>query len=410
MKSDLDHLMAARELDAVVVSGAVHGNPAMYYLTNGAGLTRGTVVKKRGAEPLLIAAPMEREEALHAGMAVKLTTEYDYVGLLQAHQGEQLATDVAYYQRIFADQGIAGRVGFYGMADQGRAFVFLRALQAALPSLEVVGEYDTDLLTEARATKDAAEVARIREVGRRTVAIVAETVAFLQQHTAGHDETLRRADGSVLNVGDVHAHIRRLIALQGLEDPHGFTFSTGRDAGIPHSKGTLTRPMRLGESIVFDIFLCEAGGGYFFDMTRTFCLGYAPEAVARIHNDVRECIQQINAAVAVGEEARAYQRMTCDFFRERGHPTVADYPNTLEGYVHTVSHGLGLQVHEAPTFRDVASNTARLQPGHVFTVEPGLYYPDEGMGCRLEDVLWIADNGQVHNLTEYPYELLIPLD
>ncbi len=409
MKSDLDHLMAARELDAVVVSGAVHGNPAMYYLTNGAGLTRGTVVKKRGAEPLLIAAPMEREEALHAGMAVKLTTEYDYVGLLQAHQGEQLATDVAYYQRIFADQGIAGRVGFYGMADQGRAFVFLRALQAALPSLEVVGEYDTDLLTEARATKDAAEVARIREVGRRTVAIVAETVAFLQQHTAGHDETLRRADGSVLNVGDVHAHIRRLIALQGLEDPHGFTFSTGRDAGIPHSKGTLTRPMRLGESIVFDIFLCEAGGGYFFDMTRTFCLGYAPPEVEEAYRDVYECVEEMNASFEVGQETKYYQRKTCEFFETRDHPSIGSDSQTESGYVHSLGHGVGLAIHEEPFFGDTPTNTSVIEAGHVFTCEPGLYYPERGFGVRLEDVIWIDPEGGVHNLTDYPKELVVDL-
>ena len=43
-------------------------------------------------------------------------------------------------------------------------------------------------------------------------------------------------------------------------------------------------------------------------------------------------------------------------------------------------------------------------------VEPGLYYPERGMGCRLEDVLWIGEDGNMHNLTQYPYDLVIPMD
>jgi hypothetical protein len=70
VKQDLDRLMEERGLDAAFVSGAVHGNPAMYYMTNGAGLTRGLVIKKRGEEPLLLCWPMEREEAAASGLSV----------------------------------------------------------------------------------------------------------------------------------------------------------------------------------------------------------------------------------------------------------------------------------------------------------------------------------------------------
>ncbi len=410
MKRDLDRLMEAHHLDAILVSGHVSGNAPLYYLVNGVPLTRAKVVKRLGEEPHLIVSPMERELAEVVGYPIILETRYGYRELLQEHGGDLLAAAVAYYHRIFDDLGVKGRVGCYGLHDQGASYVLLKALDENLPDVEIVGELGTTLMDEVRATKSADEVARIRAVGRRTVEIVRRVVDFLRAHTVGDDETLRRADGAVLTVDDVHRYIRHLLAQQGLIAPIGFIFSTGRDAGIPHNQGTLEAPIRLGESIVFDIYPCESDGGYFFDMTRTFCLGYAPEAVRRIHRDVLDALRYVQACLAAGEPARRYQQMTSDFLRARGHPTTADDPQTLRGYVHTLGHGLGLDIHEAPFFSDTPDNTTILKPGHVFTTEPGLYYPDEGYGCRLEDVIWIDEEGTVHNLTDYPYDLVIPMD
>lgn len=410
MKSDLDRLMAERGLDALVVQGAVHGNPPLYYLLNGAGLTQALVIKKRGAEPQVIVNPMEREEAAQIPYPQILSTRYDYTGLLRAHHGDQRAAWVAYLRRICEDLGVRGRVGFYGMMEAGAAYTLLTALAEAAPEIEVVGELEDNVILAARTTKDTSEIARIREVGRRTIEVIQQTVAFLQAHRVGTDETLRREDGEVLTVGEVHEHIRHWIALQGLEDPEGFIFATGRDAGIPHSKGTAERPMKLGESIVFDIFPREAGGGYFFDMTRTFSLGYAPEPVAQLHRDVLKCSQAVKAQLAVGAPIRNFQPLTCEFFQARGHPTPADSPNTMQGYVHSLGHGVGLNLHELPFLRDAPQDEAVFEPGHVFTIEPGLYYPERGMGCRIEDVMCIDEHGVVQNLTPYPYDLVIPME
>ena len=409
MKSDIDQLMAARQLDAIMVRGKVLGNPPLYYMLNGVHLTSAVVIKKRGEMPNLIAGPMDRASAAEVGYPVTLTTRYDYGGLLREHEGDELAATVSYYQRLFDDFGVTGRVGCYGYLDQGYAFAFLRALDAAITDVEIVGEVEADLLQVARATKDADEVARIREVGKRTTNVVRQTVAFLQSHTVDDEERLRTVSGKVLTVGDVHAQINRLIAEQDLEDPEGFIFSTGRDAGIPHSRGRQAAEMRLGEPIVFDIFPREVGGGYFYDLTRTFCLGYAPEAMTRLHTDVTDCLKALIAAVRPGEAARHYQQMTCSFLHDRGHPTIDEDRETQQGYVHGIGHGVGLDVHEAPRFFDNANNTTQLKPGHLFAVEPGLYYPDQGMGCRVEDVLWIAEDGTVQDLTDFPYDLVVPM-
>ena len=407
MKQDLDRLMEERGLNAALVGGAVHGNPAMYYMTNGAGLTGGFVLKKRGEEPVLLCWPMEREEAAASGLTVVNLGRYDFVSILR-ETGNQLAATVELYRRIFADLGVSGRVGFYGLQDRGRAWVLLNALDTQLEGIEVYGDFDVTLIDAARATKDFTEAERIQEVGRRTCAVVTRTIEFLQAHRV-KDEVLVQADGTPLTIGRVHEEINRFLAEQGLEDPEGFIFSIGRDAGIPHSKGRPDDVVALGKTIVFDIFPREAGGGYFFDMTRTFCLGYAPPEVEKAYRDVYECQQSIIEAYEVGAEARRYQQMTCEFFEGRGHPTIASDTKTEVGYVHTVGHGLGLAIHEEPRFADVPTNTDVLKPGHVFTCEPGLYYPDRGFGMRIEDVLWIDPEGTVHNLTEFPKELVMEM-
>ncbi|MFQ6101217.1 MAG: M24 family metallopeptidase [Anaerolineae bacterium] len=407
MKQDLDHLMKERGLDAALVSGAVHGNPAMYYMTNGVGLTQGWVLKKRGEKPVLLCWPMEREEAIASGLTIVNLGKYDFISILR-EMGDQLAAAVELYRRVFADLGVSGRVGFYGLADHGRAWVLLNALNTQLENIEVYGDFDVTLIDAARATKDLAEAERIREIGRRTCDIIGWTVEFLKSHRV-KEEVLVQGDSTPLTIGRVREEINRLIAEQRLEDPEGFMFAIGRDAGIPHNKGNPEDVVALGKTIVFDIFPCEAGGGYFADVTRTFCLGYAPPEVEKAYQDVYECAEKLIGAYEVGIEARRYQQMTCEFFESRGHPTIASDSRTEVGYVHSLGHGLGLAVHEEPRFGDVPSNTDVLKPGHVFTCEPGLYYPGRGFGIRIEDDLWIDAEGVVHNLTDFPKELVVEM-
>jgi Xaa-Pro aminopeptidase len=399
--------MEKRDLDALVVTGTAHGNPAMTYMVNGAHVTRGWVVQKRGEEPVLLCSSIERDEAAASGLPVVNLNRYDFLSILR-QEADRLSATVELYRRIFADLGVTGRVGFYGQADLGRAWLLLDTLNAELDNVTVFGDFETTLIDEARGTKDAKEAQRIEEMGRRTCRIVERTIDFLRSHDVKED-TLVRGDGAPLTIGRVHQEIRRFICEEHVEDPEGFIFSIGRDAGVPHSKGRAEAVVALGQTIVFDIFPCEPGSGYFFDMTRTFCLGYAPPEVERAYQDVKQCVQMLIDAYAVGQEARRYQQMTCEFFEERGHPTVANDSQTEAGYVHSVGHGLGLAIHEEPRFSDNPSNTDVLQPGHVFTCEPGLYYPERGYGIRIEDVIWIDDDGRVRNLTDFPKELVIEI-
>jgi Xaa-Pro aminopeptidase len=88
---------------------------------------------------------------------------------------------------------------------------------------------------------------------------------------------------------------------------------------------------------------------------------------------------------------------------------VKETPQTEVGFVHGLAHGLGLDVHEAPRFSRDATERDVLRAGSVVTIEPGLYYPERGLGCRLEDAVYVRPDGAMEVLAPYPLDLVIPL-
>jgi len=261
---------------------------------------------------------------------------------------------------------------------------------------------------EARATKDPAEIEEIRKIGRITVDVVSKVQEYLsEQEVVG--KTLVKDDGSPLTIGDVKALINLWLAEAGAENPESTIFAIGRDGGIPHSGGTPDDPIELGKAIVFYIFPCQAGGGYFYDFTRTWCLGYAPDEIQEAYNQVKSVYDQVVSELELGVHAASYQERTCELFEEMGHATIRQNPAIEEGYIHSLGHGLGLNVHEKPWFGRKEDPTNNLRIGSVFTIEPGLYYPGIGFGIRLEDSWYVAEDGSFHKFVDYPMELVVPM-
>ncbi|MBC8504550.1 MAG: aminopeptidase P family protein [Chloroflexi bacterium] len=411
MKSDLDRLMKNHDLDAILVTGPAKHNPAMYYLTGGGHMTSAELIKARGDDPVLYYNPMERDEAAATGLMTKNLAEYNYKKLLKQAEGDSIKAQALRYQKMLSEQGIeSGRMAIYGKVDVGGGYALFSALQELIPDLEIVGEISRNsMLLDAMATKDESEVDHIRKMGKITTTVVGNVADFLTSHQA-KDEVLVDRQGEPLTIGDVKKRINLWLAMEGAENPEGTIFAIGRDAGVPHSSGNPDDLLRLGQTIIFDIFPCEAGGGYFYDFTRTWCLGYAPEDVQALYDDVYSVYQKIMAALKPGTPFNDYQNLTCDFFEARGHPTVKDNPTLQEGYVHSLGHGLGLHVHERPWSGSTATKNDILEPGVVVTIEPGLYYPEKGMGCRLEDTVWVTPKGKMEILAEYPLDLVLPIN
>lgn len=413
MRTDIDAIMQANEIDVLLVTGPAQHNPAMVYLTGGGHLTTADLIKKRGEPGVLFYNSMERDEAASAaaknGLVTRPYSDYPYNELFQEAGGDPTVASALRYRRMFADLGItAGRVAIYGQVEMRTAFPVMFELQRQMPEITLVGDIADVILGTAMFTKDDSEVERIREMGKITTAVVAKTADFLSQQAVRGD-MLVRPDGEPLTIGHVKGLINLWLAERGAENPEGTIFSIGRDAGVPHSSGSPKDIMRLGQTIVYDIFPCEAGGGYFYDFTRTWCLGFAPDDAQKLYDDVRSVFQTVKSELQVGARYYESQKRTCELFEALGHPTVASNPYTEEGYVHSLGHGVGLNIHERPFSSSVALPEDCLVPGVVTTIEPGLYYPERGMGVRLEDTFWVRPDGQFEVLVEYPYDFILPV-
>ena len=168
----------------------------------------------------------------------------------------------------------------------------------------------------------------------------------------------------------------------------------GRQACDPHERGHGL--LRANEPIVLDIFPRSQKTGYFGDITRTVVRGRANEAVKKLYDTVwrgqKIGFEKIRAGVPTADVHKAVQT----FFVQQGYKT-GRRDGRMEGFFHGTGHGLGLDIHEAP--RIGATSAGKLRPGHVVTVEPGLYYPEIG-GVRLEDVALVTGNG-AKNLTRF---------
>jgi Xaa-Pro aminopeptidase len=407
MKIDLDPLMRQNEIDAILVTGPAQHNPAMTYLTGGGHITQADLIQKAGEPAVLFHGMMERDEAARTGLQTRSYSLYPMGELLQEAGGDAFLAGVLRYQRMFQDAGLTrGRVALFGQVELGKGYSTFQALQQRLPDLSFDGHLREDILLQAMATKDSAEIERIRRMGQITVEVVGRTAETMRSSTLRGD-MLVTPQGEPLTIGRVKGLINLWLAELGAENPEGTIFAIARDAGVPHSSGTNSDVLRLGQTIVYDIFPCEAGGGYYYDFTRTWCLGYAPDEAYQLYEQVLSVYQAVVSEVRLNMPFWHAQRRTCELFEAQGHPTVLNTPETESGYIHSVGHGLGLRVHERP-FSGSASKD-RVLPGSVFTIEPGLYYPERGMGVRLEDTYYASPNDGMVRLAEYPMELVIPV-
>jgi Xaa-Pro aminopeptidase len=400
MRSDLDRVMAERELDWLVLIGTPAESPDIHHLVRGARVGHCYVLKRRGEEPFVVVGSMERDEARAAGLAY--ATLLDYGSAEVAAQGLPPLEQV---RRIFLNvlekHGVRGRTAFGGAGQVGSTFPLVHGALAARPEILLVEELDMPAATAARLTKSEDEVARIRSVARRTEEVVGAIVALLRSCRA-EKGVLVREGGAPLKIGDVKDRISLELAARRLDD-HGQTiFAAGREAGFPHSRGTETEPVPLGKTIIFDIFPQEKGGGYYFDFTRTFWIGAVPERVRQVYDAVAAAFDRAITTVRAGERTATADAAACDAFEERGFVTKRRDPRTEVGYCHSLGHGVGLEIHERPHLsirkgfdRDV------FIPGQVFTIEPGLYYPDEEIGVRIEDTLYLRPDGTLENLAAF---------
>ena len=159
-----------------------------------------------------------------------------------------------------------------------------------------------------------------------------------------------------------------------------------------HSDPT-DRAIRVGELLLFDFG--GKSGHYPADITRTFAVATPPDAqMATIYATVLAANEAGIRASKPGVAALEVDRAARQVIIDAGY---GDY------FTHRTGHGLGLDIHEPPFMR--AGNSQILEPGMVYTVEPGIYIPGIG-GTRIEDNIVITESG-AEVLTNFPKTLQV---
>ena len=164
------------------------------------------------------------------------------------------------------------------------------------------------------------------------------------------------------------------------------------NAADPHHVTDNSRGRR-GDCVVLDI-----GGrkdDYCSDMTRTVFLGEVSDRQREIYEIVKEANLRGIAAAKPGNRMCDVDKAARDYITEKGFGKC---------FTHRTGHSIGLEVHEAGDVSAV--NEAVIRPGQCFSVEPGIYIPEEGIGVRIEDLVLITEAG-CEVLNHYPKDLTV---
>ena len=260
-------------------------------------------------------------------------------------------------------------------------------LEGALAGSGVTLCRTSGLVESFRQVKDEHELATLREAGRRISGVMTEMLSGL---------------GTGRREREVAADVDWAIRRAGFEGPAFETIvAAGPNTALPHA--------RPGDRVLApgDLVLLDFGGiynGYCVDLTRVASLGSPDPAAVSWHEAVGAAHAAALAAVRPGVWVSAVDTAARAVLERRG---------LGAAFGHGTGHGFGVEVHEAPRVgkRRPAVGSGddledlRLEPGMVFTVEPGVYLPGRG-GVRLEDDLEVTADGY-ELLTDVPLDLLV---
>jgi len=258
----------------------------------------------------------------------------------------------------------------------------LLALQAAVPGAD--WSPASTVTSPIRAVKDATELAALRAAGAAADRVAAELQA-----------------GAVGLVGrresDVSAELGARLVAEGHAQVNFAIVGSGPNAASPHHEPG-DRVIGPGETVV-----CDFGGtlsldgevGYCSDITRTVVTGDPSVEVLECYEVLRAAQEAAVRSAAAGVPAEAVDRVAREVIEASG---------LGHRFVHRTGHGIGIEEHEDPYL--VAGNATRLQPGHAFSVEPGIYLPGR-FGMRLEDIVVIGEDGVPESLNRADHALTV---
>ncbi len=235
----------------------------------------------------------------------------------------------------------------------------------------------TGLVEGLRAVKEPAEIAAI--------AAAIELTDRAYEHVVG---LLRPGLTEKQVAWEIEKYMREHGAEGMAFDP---AVAAGPNSAVPHHSPT-DRPIQAGEPVWID---CGARlAGYCGDLTRSFCLGHADARFRQVYDLVLRAQETAEAGLRAGLTGVEGDALARDVIAAAGYG---------EAFGHSLGHGIGLAVHEAPRVSRLSAEP--LAAGMVTSVEPGVYLPGWG-GVRIEDVTVIEEGGN-RVLTRAPKQSII---
>jgi Xaa-Pro aminopeptidase len=195
----------------------------------------------------------------------------------------------------------------------------------------------------------------------------------------------------------VSARIAALLIEEGHQQVNFAIVGSGPNAASPHHEPA-GRVIGRGETVVCDFggsYSVDGDVGYCSDITRTVVTGQASSDVEECYQVLREAQQRAVSAARSGVPAEYVDHVARQVIEDAGFGGL---------FVHRTGHGIGIEEHEDPYL--VAGNAEHLRPGHAFSVEPGIYWPDR-FGMRLEDIVVIGEDGQPEPLNSADHDLVV---
>jgi Xaa-Pro aminopeptidase len=197
---------------------------------------------------------------------------------------------------------------------------------------------------------------------------------------------------------DLRSVINTRVMAEGCVPAHTIC-APGDQAVDPHEEGH--GPIRAHGPVIIDVFPRSEKTGYFGDLTRTVVRGKASFALHELYAIVHEGVRLGHRRIRDGVQGLDVHQEIQALFARQGYKTGVQ-KGRMQGFFHGTGHGVGLQIHEAPS---IGKRPSILRAGHVVTVEPGLYYLGLG-GVRIEDMALVRKRDS-RCLTRVPKQLEI---